>query len=181
MLKLHSRSTVKRRGFTTCGCLPHHRGSFFNLWTLKNVGVLLLPWRNVADINQKSKQLRIWFPLQGFPFRFGALLYQSRQSFVCSPPVSLMDHQFLRPPVCLLSVLLCQLSAWVMPGRLFGWTLILGITGLPSSSAPRDKIKSLRRGAEGLTSPAVVFVCWPSAGGESALCWGEKTLLLSPL
>lgn len=28
MLKLYSRFTVKRRGFTTCGCLPHHRGSF---------------------------------------------------------------------------------------------------------------------------------------------------------
>lgn len=175
MLKLYSRFTVKGGGFTTCGSLPHQR-IVFNLWTLQNVSVLLLPWRNVADINQKSKWLRIWFLLQGFfpfAFRFGALLYQSRQSFVCSRPVSVMDHQFFRPPVRLLSVL-CQLSAWLMPRRLFGWTLILGIAGLPSSSALRDNIKSLRRGAEGLTSPAGAFICWPSAGGESALCWGRR-------
>lgn len=182
MLKLYSRFTVKRRGFTTCGCLPHHRGSFSIFERCRTLVCCFYP--EECRWHQSEEQIaQDLVPVAGFfspfTFRFGTLLYQSRESFVCSRPVSVMDHQFLQPPVCLLSVL-CQLSAWLMPGRLFGWTLILSIAGLPSSSALRDKIKSLWRGAEGLTSPAVVFICWPSAGGESALCWGEKTLL-SPL
>lgn len=86
-----------------------------------------------------------------------------------------MDPQSLRPPVCLLSVLLCQLSAWLMPGRLFGWTLILGIAGLPSYSALRDKIKSLSMRSWRLNVACCRFyllafcrrwIC--SAGGEDA-------------
>lgn len=183
MLKLCSRFTVKRGGFTTCGSLAHHRGSFSIFERCRTLVCCFYPggmWLTSirrANSSGFGSCCRVFPP---FTFSFGALLYQSRQSLVCSRPVSVMDPQFLRPPVCLLSVLLCQLSAWLMPGRLFGWTLIPGIAGLPSSSALRDKIKSLRRGAEGLTSPAVVFICWLSAGGESALL-GEKTLLLPPL
>lgn len=119
MLKLYSKFTVKHVGFTTCGSSPHHRGSFSIFERCRtsvccfHPGGMLLTSIRRANSSGLGSCCRVFFP---FTFRFGALLYQSRQSFVCSRPVSVMDHQLLRPPVRLLSVLLCQLSAWLMPG-----------------------------------------------------------------